>query len=92
MVGMLLTGVFAKDVGLINGTWGTFGAHLVALVVVAVFAFVGSWLLYRIVDTLWPMRVSPHAETDGLDLSQHDEVAATFDVARGRTSPLEHVA
>ncbi len=81
MVGMLLTGVFAKDVGLVNGTWQTFGVHLIALVVVSVFAFVGSWLLYRIVDTAWPMRVSPDAEIDGLDASQHDEIAATFDAA-----------
>ena len=93
MVGMVLTGVFAKDVGLINGTWHTFGVHLFALVVVSVFAFVGSWLLYRIVDTAWPMRVSPDAELDGLDASQHDEVAATFDAATPcPTGVLDRVA
>ena len=91
MVGMVLTGVFAKDVGLINGNWRTFGVHLFALVVVTAFAFIGSWLLYRIVDTLWPMRVSPDAEIDGLDLSQHGEVAATFEGAPERRV-LEHVA
>lgn len=91
MVGMILTGVFAKDVGLINGTWRTFGVHLLALVVVTAFAFIGSWLLYRIVDTLWPMRVTPDAELDGLDLSQHGEVAATFEAAPER-GLLEHVA
>ncbi|MCC6164160.1 MAG: ammonium transporter [Acidobacteria bacterium] len=93
MVGMVLTGVFARDVGLINGTWHTFGVHLFALVVVSVFAFVGSWLLYRIVDTAWPMRVSPDAELDGLDASQHDEVAATFDAATPcPTGVLDRVA
>jgi Amt family ammonium transporter len=92
MVGMLLTGVFAKDVGLVYGSWKTFGAHLIALVVVSAFAFIGSWLLYRIVDTLWPMRVSPDAEIDGLDLSQHGEVAATFDTPSGTPSRLEDVA
>jgi len=87
MVGMVLTGVFAKDVGLINGTWHTFGVHLFALVVVSVFAFVGSWLL------AWPMRVSPDAELDGLDASQHDEVAATFDAATPcPTGVLDRVA
>ena len=40
-----------------------------------------------------PMRVSPDAETDGLDLSQHGEVAATFDAdTGGPASLLEHVA
>ena len=92
MVGMLLTGVFAKDVGLINGSFRTFGVHLLALVVVTAFAFIGSWLLYRIVDTLWPMRVSPDAEIDGLDLSQHGEVAATFEAVPEGPSVLEHVA
>lgn len=91
MVGMVLTGVFAKDVGLIHGNWRTFGVHLFALVVVTAFAFIGSWLLYRIVDTLWPMRVTPDAELDGLDLSQHGEVAATFEAAPER-GYLEHVA
>src|ERR1044071_1311440 len=66
MVGMIMTGVFAKDVGLMNGNWHTFSVHMLALVVVTVFAFVGSWFLYRVVDTMWPMRVSPDAETDGL--------------------------
>jgi ammonium transporter, Amt family len=93
MVGMIMTGVFAKDVGLVNGHWHTFGVHMLALVVVTAFAFVGSWFLYRVVDTMWPMRVSPDAETDGLDLSQHGEVAATFDAdSGGPASLLEHVA
>ena len=93
MVGMIMTGVFAKDVGLINGNWHTFGVHMLALVVVTAFAFIGSWFLYRVVDTMWPMRVSPDAEIDGLDLSQHGEVAATFDAdPGGPASLLEHVA
>jgi hypothetical protein len=37
--------------------------------------------------------VSADAETDGLDLSQHGEVAATFDAEPGGAPPLlEHVA
>ena len=91
MVGMVLTGVFAHDVGLIHGNWRTFGVHLLALVVVTAFAFLGSWLLYRVVDALWPMRVTPEAELDGLDLSQHGEVAATFEASPAR-GYLEHVA
>ena len=92
MVGMLLTGVFARDVGLIHGGWGTFGVHVLALVVVTAFAFVGSWLLYRFVDTLWPMRVSAAAEAHGLDMSQHGEVAATFEGVPARAALLDRVA
>ena len=92
MVGMLLTGVFAKDVGLINGEWRTFGVHLLGLAVVSAFAFIGSWVLYRLVDTVLPMRVCADAEIDGLDLSQHGEVAATFDSLPEDRALLEHVA
>ncbi len=73
MVGMVLTAVFAKDVGLIHGVITTFLIHLVALVIVTVFAFGGSYLLYKITDMIVPLRVSKEEEQIGLDLSQHDE-------------------
>jgi ammonium transporter, Amt family len=73
IVGMLLTGVFAKDVGLIHGTTTVFFMHILALVIVTVFAFTGSYLLYKLTDFLIPMRVSKEEEQIGLDLSQHDE-------------------
>jgi Amt family ammonium transporter len=74
MVGMLLTGVFAKDVGLTSGHVYTFLLHCGALVFVAAFAFAGSWLLYRLTDLIIPLRVSEEQEEIGLDLSQHGEV------------------
>jgi Amt family ammonium transporter len=70
---MILTGALAKDVGLVNGHWHTFLMHLVALVVVGVFSFGGSWLLYKLVDAIIPLRVSHEEEELGLDLSQHGE-------------------
>jgi len=73
VVGMLLTSVFAEDVGLIHGEISTFLFHLLALVIVAVFAFGGSLLLYWITDKIVPMRVPSLYEDVGLDLSQHDE-------------------
>jgi len=74
MVGMLLTGVFAKDVGLLSGSPWTFLAHCFALVFVAVFSFAGSYVLYRATDLIIPLRVSDEQEEIGLDLSQHGEV------------------
>ena len=73
IVGMLLTGVCAKDVGLLSGHTSTFFAHLVALVIVGVFTFGGSYLLYALTDRLIPLRVPPQDELQGLDLSQHGE-------------------
>lgn len=73
IIGMLLTGVFASDVGLIYGEWNTFMYHLLTLAIVTVFCFGGSYLLYMIVDRIIPIRVRVDQEAVGLDLSQHGE-------------------
>jgi Amt family ammonium transporter len=82
MVGMLLTGVFASQAvnsanttgnGLYYGETHLFFIHLIALVVVSLFAFFGSLLLLKITDLISPLRVSAEEEVAGLDLSQHEE-------------------
>ncbi|MBN1210193.1 MAG: ammonium transporter [Myxococcaceae bacterium] len=73
-VGMVLTGVLAKDVGLFYGETRTFLMHMLALVLVSVFSFVGSYLLYKLVDRIVPLRVTREHEEQGLDLSQHGEM------------------
>ena len=78
IVGMLLTGVCAKDVGLLSGHSATFVSHLVALAAVGVYTFVGSYVLYAITDRLIPLRVNPDDEQQGLDLSQHGESLAAW--------------
>jgi Amt family ammonium transporter len=74
MVGMLMTGLFAKDVGLTSGHSYTFLVHCGALLFVAAFAFAGSWILFKVTDLIIPLRVSADQEEVGLDLSQHGEV------------------
>ena len=73
IVGMILTGVFAKDVGLYYGHTTTFFYHMVALVIVSVYTFFGSYILYKITDKIVPLRVSLQDEIDGLDFTQHGE-------------------
>jgi ammonium transporter, Amt family len=73
IVGMLLTGVLARDVGLVWGQTTTFVNHLWALVIVSGFSFFGSLALFKVTDWLQPMRVTPEQEIVGLDLSQHGE-------------------
>ncbi len=80
MVGMILTGVFAKDVGLTSGHYETFLYHLLALVIVMVHSFVGAWVLYKLTDLVIPLRVTPEQESIGLDLSQHGESALASNV------------
>jgi Amt family ammonium transporter len=80
MVGMLMTGIFATKAvnsagaeGLAYGETGLFVKHLIALVAVSVFAFVGSFILLKVTDLISPLRVTPEEELAGLDVSQHDE-------------------
>ena len=73
IVGMILTGVFAKDVGLIYGHTTTFFYHLLGLVIVSLFTFGGSFLLYKLTDLIVPLRVNIQDEIEGLDFSQHGE-------------------
>ncbi len=73
IVGMILTAVLAEEVGLIYGETTTFTYHMIALVLVALFTFVGSYALYKITDVLLSMRVREDQEYRGLDASQHGE-------------------
>ena len=73
--GTVLTGIFIQE-GLIAGTWDGFVIflyHLLAIVIVFVYTFAMSWLGYKLIDSLIPMRVSAFSEKVGLDFSQHDE-------------------
>ncbi len=79
MTGMVLTAVFAREGGLISGSPELLVKHIAALVIVSVFAFGGSWLLYHLVDLVTPLRVNGDHEQLGLDLSQHGERVGTFD-------------
>jgi Amt family ammonium transporter len=95
MVGMVATGVFAAGVGLIHGSPRTFLVQIAALAIAAPYAFVGSWVLYRVTDWIIPMRVSERQELIGLDITQHDEtvssrgVRAAFESIQGELFRLE---
>lgn len=73
IVGMILTGVFAADVGLIYGETSTFLYHLLALGIVGVFTFFGSLFVYKITSWITTLRVTREEENIGLDISQHSE-------------------
>lgn len=81
MVGMVATGIFATSAvnpavevqGLAYGETSLFINHLIALVGCSIFAFCGSYLLFKITNMILPLRVSYEDEKIGLDISQHDE-------------------
>jgi len=82
MVGMLLTGVFASTAvhgiaggpnGLFYGNPSFFFTQLKAMGIVAVYSFGMSWLIFKFINLVAPIRVSEKDEEEGLDASQHDE-------------------
>jgi Amt family ammonium transporter len=72
-IGMIATGVFAREAGLVAGQTQTFLMHLGTLVFAFIYTFGGSWLLYKLTDAIIPLRVSDEQEAIGLDVSQHGE-------------------
>jgi Amt family ammonium transporter len=77
MVGMVATGIFAADVGLIQGQTKVFLVQILTLAIAAPYAFVGSWLLFKATDRIIPLRVSERQELIGLDITQHDETVSS---------------
>lgn len=86
IVGMILTAVFADNVGLIYGQTATFVNHLYALVIVSAFTCAGSYALYHLTHSIIPMRVSEAEEEMGLDLSQHGESLDIFHEESGKAT------
>jgi Amt family ammonium transporter len=82
--GSIATGLFASAAingvnGLLFGNTNLIVAQVLAVAVVALFAFFGSYLLLKIVNIFSPLRVTPQAEDAGLDLSEHGEEAYQLD-------------
>jgi ammonium transporter, Amt family len=82
--GSIATGLFAAASvnsvsGLLFGNASQLLSQLLAVGVVAPFAFFGSYLLLKVINLFSPLRVSPEAEDAGLDLSEHGEEAYQLD-------------
>ncbi|MFC4211479.1 ammonium transporter [Pedobacter lithocola] len=80
IVGMLLTGVFATKTvnaagadGLFYGNPTFFVTQLKGAVIVILFSFVVSFIIFKLVNLINPIRVSDEEEEIGLDASQHNE-------------------
>jgi len=81
-IGTLLVGVFATKMvnasgadGLLSGNPALILSQLIGIVAVGVYVFCASWVLLKIIDTSWGLRVSEDTELQGLDLGEHSETA-----------------
>jgi Amt family ammonium transporter len=80
--GTIATGLFASTAINAAGPNGLFFGNpiqvviqLFAVLIVGGFAFVGSYILLRVINVFTPLRVSPKEEDAGLDITQHGEEA-----------------
>ncbi len=89
-VGALLTGIFAQKAfngvadGLLYGNPGQLGIQATAVAAAAVYSFVVSFALVKLVGLVIPLRPSAEDEMTGLDISQHGEEAYLHADARDR--------
>ena len=78
--GALATGLFCTKLvneagadGLFYGNPGQAWIQILSILGTWVFCFVGSYILFKVVDALMGLRVGVEDEVRGLDLSQHSE-------------------
>ena len=82
IIGTLLVGVFATKMvnasganGLLLGNTSLILSQLIGVVAVGLYVFCASWILMKVIDKLWGLRVSEDTELQGLDLGEHSETA-----------------
>ena len=82
MVGMLMTGVFAAPLvhgisggpeGWFYGNFAFFFTQLKAMAIVSAYAFTVSYVIFKFINFVLPLRVTSEEEELGLDSTQHDE-------------------
>lgn len=80
MVGMLMTGIFATvavnkagNNGWAYGNSTFFFTQLKAMAIAVGYSFAASWVIFKFINFIVPIRVSHEEEEEGLDASQHDE-------------------
>ena len=81
IIGAIGTGVFASSslggIGYAEGVTmaGQVWTQILAVIVTILWCGIGSAILYKIVDVIIGLRPTPEAETQGLDVTSHGEVA-----------------
>jgi Amt family ammonium transporter len=80
MVGMLMTGIFATKAvnsagadGLFYGNAAFFFTQLKAMSITVLYSFSVSFLIFKFINFVLPMRVTSEEEELGLDATQHNE-------------------
>jgi Amt family ammonium transporter len=82
VLGLLFTGLLASVAinpggadGLFFGNASLLGVQCIAILVTIVYTFIVSYILLKIIDKLFGLRIELQDERSGLDISQHEETA-----------------
>ncbi|BAI80876.1 ammonium transporter, Amt family [Deferribacter desulfuricans SSM1] len=77
LIGALMTGLFVSinGKGLFYGNIKQFIVQIVGILVTILFVGIGTFLIGKLADVIFGLRVGVEEEVEGLDLSQHGESA-----------------
>jgi Amt family ammonium transporter len=82
LVGTLCLGVFASKAvnpggvdGLLNGNAAQLFIQIKGILIVGIYTFTVSWVLFKILHSTMGMRLAEEAEIQGLDSTEHSETA-----------------
>jgi len=85
VIGLIAAGLFASKMvnpdganGLFFGASSQLAVQCLAILVTIVYTFIVSYVLLKLVDKFLGLRVAEDDERNGLDLSQHDEMAYDY--------------
>ncbi len=85
IIGTLCLGVFASTKvnpagvdGLLAGSASQLGKQAFGVVVVVAYAFVVSWILFKVIHSVMGMRLVEDAEVEGMDSTEHSETAYNY--------------
>jgi Amt family ammonium transporter len=101
IVGMIMTGLFATKTvnaagndGLFYGNPDFFFTQLKGLAIVVAFSFTASFLIFKFINFILPMRVTEEEEELGLDATQHNEkyLQGTLLVSKNGSAKEEEVS
>ena len=74
ITGMLLTGVFSTvQPGETALFPSQFPIQLVGMLLAVSYSFIASYIIFKVINYILPMRVTQEEEAEGLDASQHNE-------------------
>ena len=77
--GAILTGVFASPAingvaGLLYGNPTQLVIQIISIVAVAIYSFILTYVIAKVLDITVGLRVDEKTEIDGLDMTEHEEI------------------